>query len=107
MPGEHPQQRRLAAARRPDDGEEFAFLDVEIDAVDGSEGAERLGEHRAAREWWERRVMNALIPAISVDSDQTGASRYSTRDARSLLPASDQPPDASRFAAVMISSSLS
>ena len=37
QPGEHAQQRRLARARRPDDGEELALGDVEVDAVDGAE----------------------------------------------------------------------
>ena len=32
--GEQPQQRRLAAARRPEQHETLARLDVEIDAVD-------------------------------------------------------------------------
>ena len=42
--GQHAQQRRLAAARRADDGEELAFGDVEVDAVDGGEGAESLAQ---------------------------------------------------------------
>ena len=33
-PGDHPQQRRLAAARRPDQHRELAVLDVEVDPVD-------------------------------------------------------------------------
>ena len=41
-PGEDAQQRRLAAARRADDHEELARLDVDRDAVDGDELAEGL-----------------------------------------------------------------
>jgi hypothetical protein len=40
--GDQPQQRRLAAARRPDEHGEFAVLDLEIDAVDDAHGAEAL-----------------------------------------------------------------
>ena len=42
--GEHADERRLAGAGRADDGEELALGDVEIDAVDGVEAAEGLGE---------------------------------------------------------------
>ena len=42
--GQHADQGRLAGARRADDGEELAVGDVEIDAVDGVELAEGLGE---------------------------------------------------------------
>ena len=34
--GEHPQRRRLSAAGRADEDEEFTILDVEIELVDGS-----------------------------------------------------------------------
>jgi hypothetical protein len=40
--GENAQQRRFPAARRTDDNEEFARLDVNRDVVDGDERAERL-----------------------------------------------------------------
>ena len=43
-PGDHPQQRRLPAARRPDEDEELAVLDLERDAVDGGHAAERLAD---------------------------------------------------------------
>ena len=33
-PGEHPQRRRLAAARRSDEDEELAVVDVQIEVVD-------------------------------------------------------------------------
>ena len=42
-PGDHPQQRGLAAAGRPQQGEEFAGLDLEADVVDGEEVAEAAG----------------------------------------------------------------
>jgi hypothetical protein len=42
--GEHAHHRRLARTGRPDDGEELALVDIEIDAVDGREAAEALGE---------------------------------------------------------------
>jgi len=38
--GDHPQQRRLAAARRTEKGEELAGLDGEAHVVDGGEIAE-------------------------------------------------------------------
>ena len=40
--GDEAQKRRLAATRRPDEHRELAVLDVEIDAVDDADGAERL-----------------------------------------------------------------
>ena len=40
--GENAQQRRLPAARRTDDDEELARLDVDRDVVDGDQRAERL-----------------------------------------------------------------
>ena len=42
--GEHPQQRGLAAARRPEQREELALVDVERQVVDGGEVAEPLGD---------------------------------------------------------------
>jgi hypothetical protein len=43
-PGDQAQQRRLAAARRADEHRELAVLDLEIDAVDDLDGAERLAD---------------------------------------------------------------
>ena len=40
--GDQPQQGRLAAARRPQQGEELAGLDVEVDALDGDHAAVEL-----------------------------------------------------------------
>ena len=40
--GDEAQKRRLAAAGRPDEHGELAVLDIEIDAVDDADGAERL-----------------------------------------------------------------
>ena len=42
QPGEHAQQRRLAAARRADQHDELAVGDVEADAVDDLDLAEAL-----------------------------------------------------------------
>ena len=42
--GKHADQSRLAGARRPDNREELAIGDIEIDTVDGIELAEGLGE---------------------------------------------------------------
>ncbi len=39
-----PQQRRLAATRRPEDRHELAVADVERDFVERAERAERLGD---------------------------------------------------------------
>ena len=41
---EHPQQRRLAAARAAEQAEELALVDVEADIVDGGEVAELLAD---------------------------------------------------------------
>ena len=41
-PGDHPQQRRLAAARRADEDEELAVGDLERDVVDRGDAAEVL-----------------------------------------------------------------
>src|SRR4029079_14905758 len=40
--GDHPQRRRLAAAGRPDDREEFTGLDLQVEVADGDEVAEPL-----------------------------------------------------------------
>ena len=48
--GEHAQQRGLAAARGPEQGEELAFGDVEVGVVDGDDGAaETLRRHCGSR----------------------------------------------------------
>ena len=43
-PGDHPQQRRLAAAGGADEDHEVAVLDVEVDTLDGDELAVDLDE---------------------------------------------------------------
>ena len=43
-PGEHAQQRGLAAAGCAEQGEEFALVDVERQIIDGGEVAENLGD---------------------------------------------------------------
>ena len=42
--GDHPQQRRLAAARGADEDDELAVADGEVDAVDHLGGAEALDD---------------------------------------------------------------
>jgi len=42
QPGDHPQQRRLAAARRTDEHAELAVLDGDVDAADDGRRAELL-----------------------------------------------------------------
>jgi hypothetical protein len=42
--GQHAHQGRLAGARRPDDGEELALFDVEVDLLYRREAAEVLGQ---------------------------------------------------------------
>src|SRR4030095_9760826 len=37
--GNHPQKRCLARSRRPEQSEQFAGLDVEVDVVDGDKGS--------------------------------------------------------------------
>ena len=44
--GDQPQQRRLAAARRTEEGEQLALLDREADPVDDGERPEPLGQVR-------------------------------------------------------------
>ena len=49
QPGEHPQRRRLAAPRRPDEHQELAVVDLQVEVVDGgvvepAVGARRSGE---------------------------------------------------------------
>ena len=43
-PGDHPQQGRLAAARRPDQDDELAVADVDVDAVNDLKRAEGLAD---------------------------------------------------------------
>ncbi len=42
--GEHPQQRRLAAAGAAEDREQLALQDVERNVVDGGDAVEALGD---------------------------------------------------------------
>ncbi len=42
--GEHPQSGRLAATGRPEERQELANVDLEIDAIDGDHRAETLGD---------------------------------------------------------------
>ena len=51
--GDHPQQRRLSAARRADEDDEFAVGDLEVGAVDDLVGAEALDDisQRNTRHW--------------------------------------------------------
>ena len=42
--GDHPQQRGLAASRRPDQGDEFAILYDDVDAVQNLDVTERLAQ---------------------------------------------------------------
>ena len=44
QPGDHPEQRRLSAARRADEDDELAVGDVEVGAMDDLEGAEALDD---------------------------------------------------------------
>ena len=43
-PGDHAQRRGLAAARRPQQSHHFAVLHVQVDAIDGGDGAETLDD---------------------------------------------------------------
>ena len=43
---DHPQRGRLPAAGRPQEAEELAVVDLEVDVVDGDDDAARLGADR-------------------------------------------------------------
>ena len=43
-PGDHAQQRRLSAARGPDEDDELAVGDIDVDAVDDFDRAEGLAD---------------------------------------------------------------
>jgi hypothetical protein len=99
--GQHAQHGRLAGARRSDDGEELAFRDVEVDRVHGRVRPEHLADgfqgqdglavgHQVGKTFMHMQS----APAIA-------------RGGRVIWQADDQPPEASRLAAVMMSSSLS
>ena len=47
---DHAQQRRFAAARRPEHGDEIARIDVEIEGRDGGERAIDLGQAAQAQQ---------------------------------------------------------
>jgi hypothetical protein len=69
-PREHAQQGRLAATRRAQQGEDFTFLDVQVDMVDRDHIAEALGhridlEESPAR-WWPGRCMVVLLRHVVV-----------------------------------------
>src|SRR5262245_16544966 len=61
QPRDHPQRRRLAAARRPDQYDELVVGDVEIDRADGFDVAVFLHDltqrdfSHAVSPWWRRR----------------------------------------------------
>ena len=52
--GDQAQAGRLARARRPEHGEELARRDVEVDAVDGADGAEMAGDAAEGDGRWDR-----------------------------------------------------
>ena len=62
-PGDHPQQRRLAAARRADEDDELAVLDVKVDAVDDLDRAEALDD--AAKVEARHQATSRRLPAAS------------------------------------------
>jgi hypothetical protein len=41
---DHPERGRLPAATRPDEGNEFAAVDLEVEAIDGDHMTERLAQ---------------------------------------------------------------
>ncbi len=47
-PGDHAQQRRFPAAGRADEDDEFAIVDVDVDALDDIDRAEALADIRQA-----------------------------------------------------------
>ena len=72
-PAQHPQQRRLAAARRADEHHELAVLDVEADAVDD------LGAAEGLLDVLERYRCHCLYLLESVIGDRGPADQISPR----------------------------
>ena len=63
--GQHAQQRGLAAAGGPEQGEELVLADVERDAVDRREPAEALGDPVDRRAGSGRALMARPVPRLS------------------------------------------
>ena len=87
--GEHPQQRGLAAARRAQQGEELALVDVEADIVDGVDVAELLGDVLDLDERLGARVLPGLDAVALVGARPRrdgGRFRASARSACSSPP---------------------
>jgi len=75
-PGDQPQQRRLAAARRPDEDGELAVLDVEIDVIDDVHRAERLA-HRLQLDGAHRRLTSlSACSALFLSAVPNRATRH-------------------------------
>ena len=68
-PGDHPQRRRLARARRPEHREELAVGDLEVDAGDGDD------------------VAVALVEALEADGGRRSSRRPSTGAVATRRPA--------------------
>ena len=64
--GQHPQQRGLAAAGRPQQREELALVDVDADIVDRVDVAELLGDVLDLDERLGARVLPGLDPRALV-----------------------------------------
>ena len=82
QPGDHAQQRRLAAARRTDEDDEFARFDVEVDAVENVEAAVGF------LDCLEREIGHDFLPVIllddSGDAPEPGAAAAELGSSRSL-----------------------
>jgi hypothetical protein len=60
--GDHAQRRRLAAARRPEQGQELAIGDVDADVVDGCRRAEALRDRVEVDDRHQRSVTGCTCP---------------------------------------------
>ena len=88
--GDDPEQRRLATAARPHDGDELAALDVDIDPLDGDHRAETLGDaaHLKVGDRASRQGSRALIchlPSGSRGSGVRSVRRTGTRRRRPIV----------------------
>src|SRR5262249_17191156 len=92
--GDHTHQRRLAAARRPEQREELALVDGERQVIDGGEIAKALADAAEFNEGLRRRI----IPRRELPPNRPDGRTRHRRAARLTEPISGPPTAASRRA---------